>query len=268
VVGSGLRQAARTLTRAFPQADLGYFAGPQGELTAQFVFASVQKLSLAQHRVRLQSQAFDYVVIDEVHHATARSYQLILGELRARFVLGLTATPDRSDEASVEGLFDEHVAHRADMGAGIQAGLLAPFRYFGLKDTADYANIPWRNGRFDEAALEAAVETQARMEKAWQGWQEHPGARTLVFCCTIAHAGFVGRWLRGRGVRVAVGKEALTVLDFVGTWIRNRWALGRAARTAGFGARHQHSRVAATLPFRDCPPFSTGVHSIYACCHD
>jgi diadenosine tetraphosphate (Ap4A) HIT family hydrolase len=263
-----LRQAARTLTRAFPQADLGYFAGPQGELTAQFVFASVQKLSLAQHRVRLQSQAFDYVVIDEVHHATARSYQLILGELRAGFVLGLTATPDRSDEASVEGLFDEHVAHRADMGAGIQAGLLAPFRYFGLKDTADYANIPWRNGRFDEAALEAAVETQARMEKAWQGWQEHPGARTLVFCCTIAHAGFVGRWLRGRGVRVAVGKEALTVLDFVGTWIRNRWALGRAARTAGFGARHQHSRVAATLPFRDCPPFSTGVHSIYACCHD
>jgi hypothetical protein len=42
------------------------------------------------------------------------------------------------------------------------------------------------------------------MEKAWQGWQEHPGARTLVFCCTIAHAGFVGRWLRGRGVRLAV----------------------------------------------------------------
>ncbi|MHB8766085.1 MAG: helicase-related protein, partial [Deferrisomatales bacterium] len=62
---------------------------------------------------------------------------------------------------------------------------------------------PWRNGRFDPDALARAVETEARMERLWEGWQAHPGARTLVFCCSIAHARFAAGWLEARGVRAA-----------------------------------------------------------------
>ena len=204
-----LRQAARTFRRQFDDADVGFFAGTQNDLDAQFVFASVQKLSLAPHLSRLADLQFDYAVIDEVHHATAASYRRVLGALQAGFVLGLTATPERSDSADVEGLFDDHVAYRADIGRGIESDHLTPFHYFGLKDETNYAAIPWRNGRFDPQALAIAVQTQARMAKAWQGWQEHPGTRTLVFCCTIAHARFVSRWLADQGVRVcAVHSEA------------------------------------------------------------
>ena len=197
-----LRQAARTFAIQFPETDYGYFAGSQADLDATFVFASVQKLSLKAHLARLAGRKYDYVVIDEVHHATAASYRKILAALDAGFLLGLTATPDRADEADVLGLFDDHLAYRADIAVGIEAERLAPFRYHGLKDTADYRAIPWRNGRFDPESLAAAVETQARMEKAWQGWHEYPGTRSLVFCCTIPHARFVCAWLLERGVRV------------------------------------------------------------------
>ncbi len=206
-----LGQAAGTLVRLFPQASVGFFAGNQSELDTNFVLASVAKLSRPEHLARLESIEFDYAVVDEVHHAAAKSYQAILAKLRANFVLGLTATPDRTDQADIQALLDDHLAFDAGLHRGISAGLLAPFAYYGLKDSADYKNIPWRNGKFDPTALAAAVETETRMERAWESWQEHPGRQTLVFCCTIAHANYVCAWLKARGVRtVAVHSEADT----------------------------------------------------------
>lgn len=118
-------------------------------------------------------------------------------------MLGLTATPDRADTADILGLFDDNVAFRADIVQGIEIKRLAPFHYFGVKDGIDYTNIPWRNRRFDADALALAVETEERMVSMWKAWQAHQGTRTLVFCCSIAHAVFVRQWLRTRGVRVA-----------------------------------------------------------------
>jgi superfamily II DNA or RNA helicase len=78
-----------------------------------------------------------------------------------------------------------------------------PFAYHGVRDDIDYDPIPWRNHRFDPAALAAAVQTHARMERLWRAWHEHPGTRTLVFCCSIDHARFAAAWLAERGGRVA-----------------------------------------------------------------
>jgi superfamily II DNA or RNA helicase/HKD family nuclease len=200
-----LAQAAETFRRLrYPDPlQFGWFIGEEDQLDGEVVLASVQKLSRAEHLERLGRGAFDYVIVDEVHHATAASYRRVIERLSPRFLLGLTATPDRADEGDVLGLFDDNLAYRADLGIGIERELLSPFAYFGLKDTVDYANIPWRNHRFDSAVLEAAVETQARMERAWSAWLEHAGSRTLVFCCSVRHADFVAAWLRERGVRAA-----------------------------------------------------------------
>jgi len=119
------------------------------------------------------------------------------------FVLGLTATPDRADAADILGLFDDFVAYRADISRGIELGRLTPFQYFGVKDEIDYDNIPWRNRRFDAERLAEAAQTDARMQTLWRAWNEHRGSRTLVFCCSVAHADFVRAWLRARDVRVA-----------------------------------------------------------------
>lgn len=202
-----LVQAARTYRRQLramnEEARVGWFAGARGDLAADLVFASVPKLARAEHVHALAAQEFDYVVIDEVHHAAAGSYRRIIDRIEPRFLLGLTATPDRADSADILGLFDDFIAYRADIPRGIALGRLSPFHYFGVKDEIDYDNIPWRNRRFDPEALAAAAQTEARMQTMWRAWSEHPGQRSLVFCCSIAHADHVREFLRARGVRVA-----------------------------------------------------------------
>ena len=202
-----LRQAARSYRRLVQdrggKSSIGWFLEEHASLDANLVFASVAKLSRAAYSARLSEVSFDYVVIDEVHHAAAPSYGRILGGVAPRFLLGLTATPDRADAADVHGLFDDHVAFRADIGRGIAVGRLVPFHYFGIKDDVDYENIPWRNRRFDLEELAHAAQTEARMATLWNAWQAHPGKGTLVFCCSIAHADYVAAWLSARGVRVA-----------------------------------------------------------------
>lgn len=192
----------RVLRRSLPDFTVGWFAERRAELDADLVVASVAKLSRPEHLAELEKRVFDYVVIDEVHHAHAQSYRRLIAHLNGGFVLGLTATPDRADEGDVLGLFDDNLPYRADLGVGIEAGWLVPFAYFGVKDVVDYANIPWRNRRFDPEQLARAVQTQQRMQLFWEAWNEHRGERTLVFCCSVAHAEFVCGWLREKGVRV------------------------------------------------------------------
>jgi superfamily II DNA or RNA helicase/diadenosine tetraphosphate (Ap4A) HIT family hydrolase len=203
-----LAQAAKALRLVLrerqPTLRIGWYAEGRSELDAEVVVASIQTIGRAEHLDRLAGQRFDYVVVDEAHHAEAVTYRRILARISAGFLLGLTATPDRADEGDIVGLFDDHVAFRADLGVGIQVGRLVPFDYFGLKDTVDYSfeNIPWRNRRFDPEALERAVQTEQRMQVFWEAWRARPGTRSLVFCCSIAHADYVRRWLGARQVRV------------------------------------------------------------------
>ncbi len=198
-----LAQAAETFRRQLPESRFGWFVAERSTLSGDVVFASVQKLSRPEGLSQLGEVApFDYVVVDEVHHAAAASYRAILGRLSPKFLLGLTATPERADEGDVLGLFDDHLAYRADVGEGIARGLLVPFTYHGLKDDVAYENIPWRNRRFDSEKLTAAVQTEARMQRMWTAWQEHRATRTLVFCCSVVHAEYVRGWLKERGVRV------------------------------------------------------------------
>ena len=200
-----LLQAAHTFRRYAHQhqqpARVGWFVGDGGTLDGDLVFASVAKLARPENIERLRNQRFDYVVVDEVHHASADSYRRILGVLEPGFLLGLTATPDRADAGDVLGLFDDFLAYRAGIDRGIDIERLVPFHYFGVRDEIDYENIPWRNRRFEPEALASAAQTEARMESMWRAWEAHPGSCSIVFCCSIAHAIFTRNWLRKRGVR-------------------------------------------------------------------
>ena len=199
-----LLQAARTFRRLSrergEQPRVGWFVGEGGRLEGDLVFASVAKLARPEHVAKLRAQRFDYVVVDEVHHAAATSYRTILDALDPRFLLGLTATPDRADAGDVLGLFDDFVAYRAGIERGIALDRLVPFHYFGIRDDIDYDHIPWRNKRFEPEMLASAAQTEARMQSMWRAWERHAGSRTLVFCCSIAHAAFARDWLRARGV--------------------------------------------------------------------
>lgn len=191
------------LDHAFGEGRTSWYIGASSELDGDLVIASIQKLSRPSGLDRLAEEHFDFVVMDEVHHAHAPSYRRVLARLNARFILGLTATPERTDGVDVASIFDDNLAYHASIGDGIAEESLVPFHYVGIKDTVDFGQIPWRNGRFELEELEERVIRSERMDRLWLTMEKHPADRTIVFCCSRRHALFTRDWLRGKGLQAA-----------------------------------------------------------------
>ncbi len=183
-----LTQAMETFRRIRPTARLGLFTGTTRAPDADILFASVQTLGRQRHLADFARDAFDYLVVDEFHHAAARTYRNLIDHFRPRFLLGLTATPERTDGGDLLALCQQHLVYRCDLFDGIRRDLLVPFHCFGVPDEVDYANIPWRSGRFDDEALTQAVATQARAANALEQYRKRAGTRTLAFCGSQRHA--------------------------------------------------------------------------------
>lgn len=195
-----LDQAFATFRAIRPRDRLGRFTGDEKDSGAAVLFASVQTLSRQEHLPKFTPHEFDYVVIDEFHHAQARTYRKLIEYFKPSFLLGLTATPERSDGADLLALCDDNLVYRCELTRGIQSGLLCPFRYFGVPDTVDYKNIPWRNKKFDEDKLTEAVATQARAENTLEQFRKRAGMRTIAFCVSRRHADFMRDFFRRNNV--------------------------------------------------------------------
>ena len=203
-----LSQAMETFRQCRPQARLGRYDGIEKDPTADVVFASVQTLGRSAHLERFSPDYFDYIVVDEFHHAAARTYRQLIDHFTPKFLLGLTATPERTDGGDLLGLCQENLVFRCDAFEAIDKQLLSPFRYFGIPDEVDYANIPWRSSRFDEVALTAAVATEARAQNALEQHRRHGGTRALGFCCSTVHADYMADFFNKHGVRAAAVHSA------------------------------------------------------------
>jgi superfamily II DNA or RNA helicase/HKD family nuclease/diadenosine tetraphosphate (Ap4A) HIT family hydrolase len=198
-----LRQAMQTFRRIRPDSTLGLYMANERSPNAEIVFASIQTIGRARHLEAFAPDAFDYIVVDEFHHAAARTYLRLLEHFEPTFLLGLTATPERTDGGDLLALCQENLVFRCDFPEGIQRGLLAPFKYFGVPDVVDYRNIPWRSSRFDEEALTQAVATHERARNALEQYRSHGGKKTLAFCCSMRHANFMRRFFADAGVSCA-----------------------------------------------------------------
>jgi superfamily II DNA or RNA helicase len=196
-----LTQARETYRQIRPDARLGLYTGTEKVPEADVVFASIQTLGQRRHLQNFAPHIFDYIVVDEFHHAAASTYRRLLDHFVPKFLLALTATPERSDGGDLLALCQENLVYRCDVAEGIRRGLLCPFHYFGVPDDIDYRNIPWRNSRFDEEALTAAVATAARARNVLEQYRKRAGKRTLAFCCSQRHADFMATYFREQGLR-------------------------------------------------------------------
>jgi superfamily II DNA or RNA helicase len=200
-----LEQARAAFERALPGRSAGMFTGDRRDRDADLMFATVQALGRPEHLASWPRDAFDLVVVDETHHVAAPSYRRLVERFTPRFLLGLTATPERADGADLLRFYDDNLVFRAGLVEGVARGLLVPFAYHGLRDHVDYAAIPWRSGGFDPDALTRALATREHAREALAGLRRvAPGARrTLWFCASIAHAEFMAGFLRGEGTAAA-----------------------------------------------------------------
>ena len=205
-------QARGAFARVFPTRTTGIFMGSQRDRGGDLTFATVQTLSRPEHLASWPGDHFDLVVIDEFHHAAALRLSPAPRILPAALHAGdHTATPERGDGAGLLHLCEDNLVFRADLARGIASARLVPFVYHGLKESVDYQAIPWCLGRFEPAALSAALATLTHAEQALAAYREHapPSPRRgLWFCASIAHAQFMAVFLHDRGVRaVAVHSD-------------------------------------------------------------
>lgn len=120
-----------------PADAFGKFVGQTREADKKYVFATVQTLSKENNLRAIPKDHFDLIIIDEVHRAGAESYRRLMDYFTPHFLLGLTATPERSDDTSIYELFDFNVAYEIRLEKALEANMLVPFSYFGVSDYTD-----------------------------------------------------------------------------------------------------------------------------------
>ncbi len=188
-----LRQSRRTFREALGEGSFGeLLVGGHRPERGRHVFASIQTLAQPSGR-GLLAEAFDVIVVDEFHHAEARTYERLLERLGSRWLLALTATPERADGLDVRRWTDGRTAFDMRLWHALDRGLLAPFQYFGVADTADLSQVSWRAGQYDREELgsvltgdDARDRLLARELARIVG--DPRGMRALGFCATVAHA--------------------------------------------------------------------------------
>ncbi|MEI6623374.1 MAG: DEAD/DEAH box helicase, partial [Actinomycetes bacterium] len=194
-----LSQARAVFRQVHPGKSIGWLGAGRDERGADIVLASVQTLT---RRINeFAAGEFDYVVIDEFHHASAQSYRRVIAHLNPGFQLGITATPQRTDNADLLSLCEDNLVFECGLAAGIDRQALSPFRYVGVPDPVDFRPLPWRSSGFDPIALDNAVISAERTEASYREWLARKGQRTLAFAVSVRHSDWLAEQFKARGVR-------------------------------------------------------------------
>jgi superfamily II DNA or RNA helicase len=197
-----LRQARDAFRSVRPDDSTGMVVGGDCELERHLVFATVQSLARVVDRDPRALEGFDYVIIDEFHHAAAPTYITLLEALRPQFLLGLTATPYRGDNRDLYALCDGNVAYEIGLFAAIGLGWLTPFHYFGVADVVQYDDRLLNAARtgYDAGRLTAVFNSERRADLAIKHYRNHECTAALGFCVSIDHARYMAQAFAAAGV--------------------------------------------------------------------
>ncbi|MEP6800262.1 MAG: DUF3427 domain-containing protein, partial [Lapillicoccus sp.] len=200
-----LEQARRTFRRVLQDPAFGeILAGSTEPLTSDaHVFAMVQ--TLANRLAQVEPEAYDVVYIDEAHHTAATTWSSILDHLKPMELVGLTATPERSDGVSITDLFGGRYTTELRLWEAVDDQLLAPFEYVGVDDGTDLRHLTWHRGDYAVGELSSLYTNDhvrvRRIVEAIRRWVEHPGSmRALGFCVSVQHAQFMAEQFTTRGL--------------------------------------------------------------------
>ena len=184
-----------------------FFNGEEKDASGDVVFASVQTLRKEKYLNRyFTPDSFDYIIVDEFHHAAAKSYLNVLDYFKPRFLLGLTATPYRMDNQDIFRLCNDNLLYELDIKDAINRDLLVPFKYYGIyDDEVDYDEIKMSGGKYVTKDLEQKLSTHRRADLVFEQYENLAGKRTLGFCASINHAKYMADYFNKKsGIKAAV----------------------------------------------------------------
>lgn len=207
-----LQQAAVSFRNVRGSDDYGFFQGKQKDTDKSVIFASVATLGREEYLTEnyFRPDYFDYLVIDEFHHAVNEQYRRIVNYFKPRFLLGLTATPERMDGRNIYEICDYNVPYEISLKEAINKGILVPFHYYGIYDETDYSSLHLVKGRYDERELnETYIGNVRRYDLIYKYYMKYHSKRALGFCCSRQHAEEMAGEFCKRGVEaVAVYSNA------------------------------------------------------------
>ena len=205
-----LRQSIETFRGVLKDPNFGdLHVGDSRPESLNHLFISVQTMNAQSLYEKLPSDYYDYIVVDEFHHAAAPTYKKILDYFKPKILLGLTATPERMDGKNILDFFDGRIAAEIRLPEAIDRKLLCPFQYFGVSDTADLSELRWVRGGYDKSELgnlytrdRIVAERRANhiiksLDKYITDMEE---LRGLGFCVSVEHARFMSEWFNRNGI--------------------------------------------------------------------
>ena len=207
-----LKQAAESFKNVRDSDDYGFFNGDSKCTDKSVIFASVATLGRPDYlnEKYFAPDYFTYVVIDEFHHAVNEQYQRIVDYFKPKFLLGLTATPERMDGKNIYEICDYNVPYEISLKEAINKGMLVPFHYYGIFDETDYSKLHIVRGRYDEKELnETYIGNVGRYELIYKYYCKYGSRQALGFCCSREHAREMAKEFSKRGIpSVAVFSNA------------------------------------------------------------
>lgn len=191
-----IKQAAQSFKNVRNSDDIGFFYGNQKDTKNSFIFALVQTLGKDEYlnEEYFSKDYFDYIIVDEFHHAVSNNYKKIINYFTPKFLLGLTATPERLDSKDVFALCDYNMVYEVRLKDAINKGWLVPFRYYGIYDeTVNYEDIDYKNGKYDDKQLEEALMLNKRGELILNHYLKYNSKRAMGFCTSRHHAEYMAK---------------------------------------------------------------------------
>ncbi len=201
-----LNQAAASFRNVRQSDAYGFFNGKEKCTDQPVIFASVATLGNPDYLNNdyFAPDYFQYIVVDEFHHAVTDQYRRIVDYFKPEFMLGLTATPERMDGRSIYEICDYNVPYEISLKEAINKGMLVPFHYYGIYDDTDYTSLHVVRGRYDEKELnETYIGNVHRHEMIYKYYSKYGSQRALGFCCSREHAEEMAREFNSRGIAAA-----------------------------------------------------------------
>ena len=205
-----LKQSLYTFRAVLKDANFGdMFVGSYRPESLDNLFMSIQTFNSQDFTMKTSSDFYDYIIVDEFHHAAAPTYQKLLEYYRPKILLGLTATPERMDGKSILGYFNNRIAAEIRLPEAIDRKLLCPFQYFGVTDSVDLDKLKWSAGGYDKTELSniytmSGFVAQQRANLVVSSLLKYVtdinDVKGLGFCVTVDHADFMCQYFNDHGI--------------------------------------------------------------------
>ena len=204
-----LKQSLYTFRAVLKDANFGeMFVGSYRPESIDNLFISIQTFNSQDFTTKTTPDYYDYIVVDEFHHAAAPTYQKLLAYYQPKLLLGLTATPERMDGKSILPYFNNRIAAEIRLPEAIDRKLLCPFQYFGVTDTVDLDTLKWTRGGYDRGELSAlylsgnVADRRANMvvSALLKYVTDIDEVKGLGFCVSVEHAEYMCRYFSEHGI--------------------------------------------------------------------